>query len=32
MVITPGIKKKSNIAKESLTVEIVKKNFLMKPG
>lgn len=31
MVIIPGIKK-SNVAKESLTVEIVKKNFLMRPG
>ena len=31
MVITLGIKL-SNIAKESLTVEIVKKNFLMRPG
>lgn len=31
MVLTPGIKL-SNIAKESLTVEIVKKNFLMRPG
>ena len=31
MVIIPGIKK-SNIANESLTVEIVKKNVLMRPG